>query len=72
MSEDKNIYSIEGAQAKDLGAEATRAMRKALPHMITHAEMVAKLQRAKYDALVGEGFEPSQALELLCKTPLVF
>lgn len=41
-------------------------MRRTLPLLTEYHQLDAKIKRAKYDALLAEGFSPDQALEL-CK-----
>lgn len=41
-------------------------MKRLLPHILEYNKIDAKIRRAKFMALVEEGFEPQQALEL-CK-----
>ncbi len=41
--------------------------RKSLPHLIDYNRLQAQLWHKKYQALVGEGFTPSEALQLCCK-----
>lgn len=43
---------------------ALRAMREKLPMMIEHQQLEAQITRAKFNALVKEGFTESQAIEL--------
>lgn len=41
-------------------------MKRLLPHIVEYNKIDAKIRRAKFLALLEEGFEPQQALEL-CK-----
>lgn len=41
-------------------------MRASMPVFIESAKLTATMTRAKYEALIDEGFTPAQALEL-CK-----
>lgn len=45
---------------------AVQMMRKSMAHIMELNTMNAKIQKAKYDALVKAGFKPEQAL-FLCK-----
>lgn len=45
-------------------AQSVRHLREILPAMIEHAEIQARLCKARFDALVAQGFTESQALEL--------
>ncbi len=54
---------IEGLKA------STEMLKRSMPHLIEHAQLVAHLTRVRYEALTKEGFQPSEALEL-CKDPL--
>ncbi len=36
-----------------------------LPRIIAAAPLIAKIQRAAFDSLVGEGFSEDQALEII-------
>jgi len=62
-----NITPISGGGKPDKFKEAVRAMKEQLSDQIEFQQLVAKLQRAKYVALIEEGFTPAEALEL-CKT----
>lgn len=48
-------------------ALAVRSMRENLPAMLEMVVLEAQLQRARYVALLANGFEKSEALTLLCK-----
>lgn len=43
---------------------AVEQLRRNLPHLVEYHKLDAKMKKAKYDALVAEGFHPVQALEL--------
>ncbi len=45
---------------------AVRQIEKDMPEQLRFIKLQAKFHKAKYDALIKEGFEPEQALEL-CK-----
>lgn len=59
MSKD-NLTPINGGGNKNPMHEIIDQM----PQMIANMTLVAQLTRAKYDALIVEGFTPEQALEL--------
>lgn len=44
------------------------AMKREMPKFLEHAALTAQFKRAYYEALVKEGFNEAQALEL-CKAP---
>lgn len=46
--------------------EALSQLKRNLPAMIEYNQIDARLKRARFDALVAEGFTPAQAIEL-CK-----
>ena len=48
-------------------ALAIRSMRENLPALLEMVTLEAQLQRARYVALLANGFEKSEALTLLCK-----
>ena len=64
--DDKKITSISGSNTKDPVAETIRNLQANLPLYQKHMQTMAALQKAKYDALLKEGFNKEQALEL-CK-----
>lgn len=45
---------------------AVEQMRRQLPLLIEYHQIDAKIRKARYEALIAEGFHPAQALEL-CK-----
>jgi hypothetical protein len=67
MDDDKNdgpkIVTL--AERNQLRGEVEGLWRK-IPELIEHAQIVAKVRRASFLALIAEGFTESQALEL-CK-----
>lgn len=44
-------------------------LKRCIPEQIEAAQLMAKIRRAQYLALVAEGFTEAQALEI-CKGPL--
>lgn len=66
MSENQKVVALEGGQTPDKLAEAVRDLRKNLPNLIVAQELHAQVTRAKFVALVNQGFTVAEALEL-CK-----
>lgn len=62
-----NLTSIKGGGKPDVTADALRSMRENMDKLIEFHEIDAKVKRAKFNALLREGFSESQALEL-CKS----
>lgn len=54
---------LPNPEVDKLRAEIER-MRRVLPYMLEFYTLDAKCRRARYDALIAEGFDPAQALEL--------
>lgn len=48
-------------------AQAVKELKENMPAMLEHIILTARLTKAKYDALIKEGFTKEQAIEL-CKT----
>ena len=48
----------------NLPTEAEKT-RQHIRTLISHAEDMAELQKARYDAYIKQGFTPQQALELI-------
>ncbi len=62
----KNIREVKDKKSKSDLASSLAAVREQLPQHMEMITIQAKLHRAKYKALVAEGFKESEALEL-CK-----
>jgi len=52
---------------KDELIASIELLRRQLPHLMEHVKVIAELRKASYDALIAEGFDKAQALEL-CKS----
>lgn len=63
MSKD-NLTVIPGGGTPSITKDAIRRLREDLPIQIEFYGMLSKLIRAKFEALVAEGFTEAQALEL--------
>ena len=66
---DKKLTVLPGGAMKNNALEAIRQFSESLPILIEHSQLMAKLHKAKFDALKAEGFNDAQALEL-CKVVL--
>ena len=65
MADDNRVVSIATAGKPDELAAAVAELRARLPGRIEYQRIMAKLQRAAYDAYIEQGFTPKQALELV-------
>ena len=61
--EPKNVLRSLDFQ-KDEFSGSVEELKRLLPHLISMAPIVAKVRRARYDALLAEGFTKDQALTL--------
>lgn len=66
MSDDPKITVLDGGAKKDALADSLRTLRANIELLIEGAELTARVTRAKYLALIAQGFTEAQALEL-CK-----
>jgi hypothetical protein len=62
---DPNVRALPQVETDKLRA-AVEKMRRTLPLLIEYYQIDAKIRKARYEALIAEGFNPAQALEL-CK-----
>ena len=58
-----SITSLPNVELDKLRAQVEQLKRQ-LPVLMEYHQLSAKLCRTRYDALVAEGFNPQQALEL--------
>ena len=63
------IIAITGGGQKDGMADAVRTLKKDKKNLIEYVRLVAELEKAKYDALIEQGFTPEQAI-ILAKNPM--
>lgn len=56
--------AIPGGATPDKVAESIRGLERQLPQLIAMQRTLAQLTRARYLALIDEGFSEAQALEL--------
>jgi hypothetical protein len=63
----ENIHPIFGGNNTDAIKQEIKEFINALPQRLELIVVLARLQKAKYDALILEGFSEVQALEL-CKS----
>lgn len=65
MSQD-NVKDIFGGNRTTLSEQQVKEFEDSLGLLIKHVQLLAQIQKAKFDALVKEGFTKEEALEL-CK-----
>jgi hypothetical protein len=63
----EKIHPIFGGSNIDANKQAVKDLLDILPERIKLLAIIAKMHKAKYDALIDEGFSKDQALEL-CKS----
>ena len=61
---DKNVVSLAASASPNELARALAHMREALPMLVEHERMRAKLVRESFLALKAAGFTDAQALEI--------
>ena len=59
------LLSIEGGGKVNIGAEMVRGLRENMEYLLEYHKLTAKLRRAHFLALVEEGFNPDQALQII-------
>ncbi len=65
-----NLKTVASTE-KDALIAAFENIRKIMPEMFYMQKDIAKMQRARYVALVREGFDNEQALELTSKMSML-
>lgn len=66
---DNKLTMLPGGGKPNELKEAIKQLRSTMPELIEHMKLMAELTKAKYDALIEQGFLPEQAIEL-SKNPL--
>ncbi len=62
--DDRKLHVLHGGGKPNITKDALRNLRDGFEDAKQYVELIAGLQRAKYEALVKQGFNPDQALEL--------
>ena len=62
MSE--KLKSLKGGGMNNLFKDALRELKETMAEQIEYHQILAKIQKAKFDSLVKEGFSDHQAIEL--------
>jgi len=62
--EKDNLYGIKGGNKPNITKDALKQMREGIPLMLEYHQITAEIRRAKYDALITQGFTKAEALEL--------
>lgn len=60
-----NLRQLPNVEVDEMIASLEK-MKRLLPHIIEYNKLDSKIRREKFLALLDEGFDPQQALEL-CK-----
>lgn len=61
---EKPLKMIPGGGKVDEYKNLIKTVHEQLPDAIEHLRLIAKMTKAKYDALLKEGFSEEEALEL--------
>ena len=61
---DKDKLEILSFDTPDEFRAAIEKFKREMPNLLIMAPMVAEIRKANYDAAIGAGFTPEQALEL--------
>ena len=64
MGNDK-IYSIDGGNKPNITKDQLKEMRERLPFMVEYLQIIAEMTRAKYEALIAQGFTKDEALKYI-------
>ena len=59
-----NLVTFQGGANPSITKEAIRQLREDIPNLLEYVILIAELTKAKYDALILQGFTEAQAIEL--------
>lgn len=62
--EKNNLTVLKGGNSPDEFKDAIKALRDGMELHVEYVVLQSKLHKVKYDALIKEGFDAAQALEL--------